>query len=528
VRLLVPVGAVRLQKAGLLCFGLLLAGPSGALNQGLGEPPRDLDRSSPYATVQGFLADARQGRFGLAAQDLWLDEVPPDKQAVEGTRLARRLRFVLDRQPLELAALSKEGEAGPSSVVLTTLELDGRPTPVRLVRVRTPEGPVWLFSRDTVRAVDALYEAYGPPLGERMPEFLFTTRFGMELWQWLGLLLALLLALVAAWLGEKLLLAVLGRLAGLTPLSWDSELVQSARGPAGLLLAIGAFRAVEAQLFLSPAWQRGVGFICQSLGIVAATWFALRALDVGGAAMERTLVARGGGTAAGARTQVALLWRVLTVVGYVLGLAAFLMQFEVVRTVGVSLLASAGVLGVVVGLAAQKSIGALFSGIQLSLAQPIRIGDKVVVEGETGTVVEISLSNVVLRLFDNRHLVLPVSYFLEKPFQNWSRGTLDMLAVVLLQLDYRVEMAGVRAEFERILSGPGKPLWTGRVAKAQVVDSTEQTATVRLLASAATSDEAFELRCLIREEFLAFLRTHPDWLPTQRLEHRPQPEQAAR
>ncbi len=522
----VPVGAVRLQRAGLLCLGLLVASPCWALNQGLGEPPRELDRSSPYATVEGFLAEARRGRFDLAAQDLWLDDVPPDKQAVEGARLARRLRFVLDRQHLDLSALSKEGEGGSSSVVLTTLELDGRPTPVRLVRVRTPEAPVWLFSRDTVRAVDALYQAYGPPFGERMPDFLFTTRFGMELWQWLGLLLALVLSLVVAWLGEKVLLAVLGRLARLTPLSWDVELVQSARGPLKLPLAIGTFLAVASQLLLSPAWQRGVGFICQSLGIVAATWFALRVLDVASVAVERSLIARGGGVAAGARTQFALLWRVLTIVVYGLGLAAILMQFEGVRSVGVSLLASAGVLGLVVGLAAQKSIGALFSGIQLSLAQPIRIGDKVVVEGESGTVVEISISNVVLRLWDHRHMVLPVTYFLEKPFQNWSRGNTDMVGVVLLQLDYRVDMAQVRAEFERILSGPGKSLWNGRVAKAQVVDLTEQTATVRLLASAATSDEAFELRCLVREEFLVFLRTHPDWLPTQRLEHGPQPEQA--
>jgi len=517
---------MRLPKAGLVWLALW-AGPSWALNQGLGEPPKDLDRSSPYATVQGFLTEARQGHFDVAAQDLWLDDVPAEKQAVDGARLARRLRFILDRQPLDLTALPKEGEGGASSVVVTTLELDGRPAPVRVVRVRTPEGPVWLFSRDTVRAVDALYGAYGPPFGERMPELLFTTRLGMELWQWLGLLLALLLALVVGWLGEKLLLAILGRLARLTPMSWDVELVQSARGPLKLPLGILAFRAVEPKLLLTAASQRGVGFICQSLGIVAATWFALRVLGVASAAMERALVARGGGAAAGARTHVSLLWHILTIVIYVLGLAAFLMQFEVVRTVGVSLLASAGVLGVVLGLAAQKSIGALFSGIQLALSQPIRIGDKVVVEGESGTVVEISLSSVAVRLWDNRHLVLPVSYFLEKPFQNWSRGNVDMLGAVLLQLDYRVDMAQVRAEFERILAGPGKSLWNGRVAKAHVVDSTDVTATVRLLASAANSDEAFELRCLVREQFLVFLRAHPEWLPTHRLEQRPAPERAA-
>jgi small-conductance mechanosensitive channel len=501
---------------------LVLGGKAHGLNEGLGEPPKDLDRSSPYATVQGFLSEARQGHFTVAAQDLWLDNLPVSAQASEGARLARRLRFVLDRQRLDLAALPKEGEAGPSAVVLTTLELDGRPTPVRLVRVRTPEGAVWVFSRDTVGVVDALCEAYGPPFGESMPSFLFTARFGLELWQWVGLLAGVCLAFLVAWLGQKLLLALLGRLTHLTRFTWDDELVRAAQGPLKLPLWILTFRAVEARLLLPPGWQQNLGLLCRSLTILAATWFVLRALEVTSAALHRTLLARGTSDVAGMQTQLNVLWRVLTIVVYVLGLAALLMQFDVVRTVGVSLLASAGVVGVMVGLAAQKSIGAIFSGIQLSITQPIRIGDQVVVEGESGTVAEISLSNVVLRLWDNRHLVVPVSYFLEKPFQNWSRGSQDMVGVVLLQLDYRVDVGQMRAEFTRILSGPGKPLWNGRLAKLQVTDTADGTATLRLLASANSSDDAFDLRCLLREEFLGFLRAHPEWLPTQRVEHRPQ------
>ncbi len=334
-------------------------------------------------------------------------------------------------------------------------------------------------------------------------------------------MVGLSLALLLAWLGEKLLLALVGRLTRLTRLTWDDELVRAAHGPLKLPLGILVFQAVEARLLLTPAWVHGLGLVCRSLAILAVTWFVLRALDVTTAAMQRTLVARGTASAAGARTQLTVLWRVLTLVVYVLGLAALFMQFDVVRTVGVSLLASAGVAGVVVGLAAQKSIGALFAGIQLSISQPIRIGDKVVVEGESGTVMEISLTNVVLRLWDNRHLVVPVSYFLEKPFQNWSRGSQDSVGVVLLQLDYKVDVAQVRAELERILSGPGKALWNGRLAKVQVTDTSEGTATVRLLASSSTSDDAFDLRCLLREELLIFLRAHPDWMPTQRLEHHP-------
>jgi small-conductance mechanosensitive channel len=504
------------------CALLALGGKASGFNDGLGEAPSDLDRSSPHATVQGFLSEARQGQFGLAAQNLWLDNLPAAAQAAEGARLARRLRFVLDRQRLDLGALPKEGEGGPSAVVLTTLELDGRPTPVRLVRVRSPDGPVWVFSRDTVGAVDALYEAYGPPFGERMPSFLSTTRFGLELWQWVGLLAGVCLALLVAWLGEKLLLALLGRLTRLTRLNWDDELVRAARGPLKLPLAVLTFQAVESRLLLPPSWEQSLALLCRSLGILAGTWFVLRALDVFTGAWQRTLVARGTAAAAGMRTQLNVLSRVLTLVVYTLGLAALLMQFDVLRTLGVSILASAGVVGVVVGLAAQKSIGALFSGIQLSVTQPIRIGDKVVVEGESGTVAEISLSNVVLRLWDNRHLVLPVSYFLEKPFQNWSRGSQDMVGVVLLELDYSVDVAQMRAEFTRILSGPGKSLWNGRLAKLQVTDTADGTATLRLLASADAADDAFDLRCLLREELLVFLRAHPDWLPTRRVEHRPQ------
>lgn len=519
---LLETAAARRPNAALVAWVLLgLGGHAYGFNDGLGEPPGDVDRSSPYATVQGFLSEARQGHFAVAAQDLWLDNLPAAEQASEGARLARRLRFVLDRQQLDLAALPKEGEGGPSSVVLTSLEVDGRPTPVRLVRVRTAQGPAWVFSRDTVGAVDGLYEEYGPPLGERLPSFLLTTRFGLELWQWSGLLVGLVLALLLAWLVEKLLLALLGRLTRLTRLTWDDELVRAAHGPLKLPLGILTFEAVESRLLLPSGWQQHLGLVCRSLGILAATWFVLRALDVTAAALQRRLVARGTGEAAGMRTQLSVLWRVLTIVVYILGLAALLMQFDVVRTVGVSLLASAGVAGVVVGLAAQKSIGALFAGIQLSISQPIRIGDKVVVEGESGTVVEISLSYVVLRLWDNRHLVLPVSYFLEKPFQNWSRGSQDMVGVVLLQLDYSVDVAQMRAEFTRILSGPGKSLWNGRLAKLQVTNTADGTATLRLLASADSSDGTFDLRCLVREEFLAFLRGHPEWLPTQRVEHRP-------
>ena len=143
-----------------------------------------------------------------------------------------------------------------------------------------------------------------------------------------------------------------------------------------------------------------------------------------------------------------------------------------------------------------------------------------VVEGESGVVAKMSLTSVVIRTWDNRHLLLPVTYFLEKPFQNWTREDVDILGTVLLHLDYRVDVAVLRQELARILAGPGKALWNGRVALVQVTEASEQTATIRIVASAAVGS-VMDLRCLVREEFLKFLRDRPEWLPMQRQEHRP-------
>ncbi len=507
------------HPAARLAFCLLLAvtAPAGAFNAGLGDAPAEVDRSSPFATVEGFKSEARRNHFAIAAQYFWLDDVPKEQQAAEGARLARRLRLVVDRHPVDASTLSKDGEAGPSSVVLAVLDEDSRPLPLRLVRVGSGESAVWLFARDTVRALAALDAGYDPPFGKLIPHFLFENFAGLELWQWLGLLVALLAFVLLGVFGEKLLLAVMGRLTRFTHAGWPQELVLALHGPLKVLLGMAAFQAVVSRLLLTPRWEGGLGLLCQSLGLLAASWFALRALDVAEAAIDRKLDARGTAASAGARTQMALLWRFLDAVVYVLALAAFLMQFSVVRTVGVSLLASAGVAGVVLGLAAQKSLGAVLAGVQLSVTQPIRIGDLVLVEGEQATVVKISLTQVVLRVWDNRHFITPVSYFLEKPFQNWTREGLDMLGVVLLQVDYRADFDALRAELDRVLAGPGKALWSGRLAQLQVTDSSQQTATVRIVVGAAIGS-VFDLRCLIREEFLKFLRERPTWLPTQRVE----------
>ncbi|HSP77250.1 MAG TPA: mechanosensitive ion channel domain-containing protein, partial [Myxococcaceae bacterium] len=281
-------------------------------------------------------------------------------------------------------------------------------------------------------------------------------------------------------------------------------------------------------LLLPPTGQVAVRLLSTSLIIVAVAWLVLSFLRVTAQYVQEN-VTKGSKEAARARglqTQLAVLRQVLEVATYVVAAALLLMQFETVRNVGVSLLASAGIAGLVIGLAAQKSISSLLAGIQLSITQPIRIGDTVIVEAEWGTVEEITLTYVVVAVWDERRLVIPIAQFLDKPFQNWSKATGgSMLGSVLVQMDFTTDIDAVRAELRRIVEDEGRELWDGKVASVVVLDVLEKTLMVRCLVSAHPS-KLFDLRCLVREKMMAWLRTKPEWLPITRTEPR-QPVQVA-
>ncbi len=197
------------------------------------------------------------------------------------------------------------------------------------------------------------------------------------------------------------------------------------------------------------------------------------------------------------------------------------MSFARVRELGTSLIASAGIASVIIGFAAQKSIANLLAGLQIAFTQPIRYDDVVIVENEWGRVEEITLTYVVIRIWDSRRLIVPISYFLEKPFQNWTRSSADLLGTVFLNTDYSLPVEAVRAELNNILADPEvKKLWDGRTAVVQVTDATENTMQVRILISAANSGNAFDLRCIIRERIIAYiLKNYPTALPKHRLDN---------
>jgi len=216
-------------------------------------------------------------------------------------------------------------------------------------------------------------------------------------------------------------------------------------------------------------------------------------------------------------TQVNILVKLLVIAIILIASASGLMIFDNVRQVGTSILASAGLFGIIIGFAAQRSIATMLAGLQLAITQPIRIDDVVIIDGEWGQIEEITLTYVVVRIWDLRRLVVPTSTFLEKSFQNWTRTSADLLGTVVLHVDYRTPVDLVRDRLHEIVKG--HELWDGKVWRLHVINAGETTVELRALMSAANSSDAWELRCHVREQLLDLLqKTQPDCLPRLRAE----------
>ncbi|MAM33998.1 MAG: mechanosensitive ion channel protein MscS [Micavibrio sp.] len=216
-------------------------------------------------------------------------------------------------------------------------------------------------------------------------------------------------------------------------------------------------------------------------------------------------------------TQIRVVSRLLKAIVAIIAVAAALMTFDEIRSLGVSLLASAGMASIVIGLAAQKTIGNFFTGLQIAITQPIRLGDAVVVEGEWGWIEEINLTYVVVKIWDWRRLVLPISYFVDNPFQNWTRRTASIIGTVSLYLDYSMPVEPLREELDKILEQTD--LWSEDVKVVQVIDASEKTMHIRILVSAVDSPTAWDLRCFVREKMITFIQeNYPEHLPKLRTE----------
>ncbi|MDE1570655.1 mechanosensitive ion channel family protein [Aquabacter sp. P-9] len=351
-------------------------------------------------------------------------------------------------------------------------------------------------------------------------EYVVETLNGSLAWvpSWVVSLIVFLLAVLLARFLHGIAFRILTRVVAGMDLFWRS-LVSRTEGPtrlAAITVALGFAASI------APLTVRETALVQQGLAlcfIALVAWLANTALHIWVTVYLRRfkLDADDNLLARKHVTQTRILRRAAGTIIFTLALSAALMSFEEVRQYGVSLLASAGVAGIVLGLALQPVLKNLFAGIQLAVTQPIRIDDALLVEGEWGKVEDITSTYVVLKLWDWRRLILPLSYFMEKPFQNWTREGSALIGSVMIYLDYRVPVAAVRKKVEEIASA--SLLWDRQVVNVAVTDFRETVMEVRILVSAVHAGAAFDLRCEVREKLIAFLQeAHPEALPRLRAE----------
>jgi small-conductance mechanosensitive channel len=294
-------------------------------------------------------------------------------------------------------------------------------------------------------------------------------------------------------------------------------LLRRAQAPAGFALPLLAALIAIPSLTFPPRLDAALVKITGVASVIAVAWAVIAAIGLYSDLVKRRyrIDVEDNLRARQAETRIEILGRTAVTVVVIVAVALAAMVFPQARAIGATLLASAGVAGIVIGIAARPLFENLIAGVQLALSQPIRIDDVVIVEGEFGHVEQIASTFVVVRIWDQRRMVLPLTYFIEKPFQNWTRTGSALLGTVFLYVDYSFPVDELRAHLPKALEGDAK--WDGAVQGVQVTDATAQTMEIRVLVSARNAADLFDVRCNVREKLIGWLQaTHPTALPTSR------------
>jgi small-conductance mechanosensitive channel len=465
-----------------------------------------IDRTTPRRALTSFLEAARAGDFGAAAHCFDLRGRP---DASSGPELAEELSYVLYRRaPIDLNTVPDDA-AHDGQVVVDTFTVGEQDAPLVLVRVKFDDGiQRWVFSRATVKRIPDIAATVRTAVWEqKLPRALRRpVVLGNAPWQWVGIALGVLVAYVLGRALAALVVRVAVSFAKRTALVRDETLLATKR-PLRTILASTLFAGAIYVLGVSLVVSRVLSHVAYTGFVVGIAWLLLAAFSSATDALS-PIANRSDDVPrdrARERTRRALLERLASAAIIGVTVAILLLQFDVVRHVGLSLLASAGIAGVVLGLAAQKSLAGVIAGIQLSITQPIRLGDTIFIEGEIGIVQDIFLTYAVIRLWDDRCVVVPLARFLDSPFQNWTLLTHDLTGVVLLHVKFTAPIGRLRERARELCAV--HPKWDGNRCELHVGDSDMFGLILRVTLSAKNPADAWELRCAVREGLVDFLKT---------------------
>ncbi|SHF58010.1 Small-conductance mechanosensitive channel [Salegentibacter echinorum] len=501
------------------------------VNRALGETPSEVNLQTPQATLENFILNSRNKEFNKAAYSLNLNLLPSSVSKKQVEKLARKLFMVINQNinlnwdelsdrpdgQTDEAMQGNKALIGKSrrSLEFGKLEIKDRDISLRLQRVKYGnESPYWLISANTVENIDALYAVYGPSnIGEIIPNWGWqSTIFEIPIWKAIGSLVSFIISFLLGWL----ILFLLRRVFSNSRHKWISGISFRLAFPAGLAVGILCF------YFLLVNYISFNGFFANSFHTIlliasvgATTWFIMRFID----SFMRYLVKHRTGNIAGENslksrrrlTHLSVARRVFIFLIFVIGIAIILSQFESFVQVGISLFASAGVATIIIGIAAQSTLGNIIAGIQIAVTKPVQIGDNVIMNDNWGYVEDIGFVYMIVRTWDQRRLVVPLKRVISETFENWSMINSRQVRPIYLYADYRIEVQKVRDKFEDLLRNSNT--WDKKKAPTvQVVEITEKTMKLSAYCSAKDPLTAWDLQCELREKLIAYIGELEDGL----------------
>ncbi|WP_404382728.1 mechanosensitive ion channel family protein [Caenispirillum salinarum] len=513
--------------------------PMDALNPGLPEPETPLALATPRAALGNFMDAAERRDYVRAANVLDLGFLREDRQAGRGPVLARQLHYLLDRKvgidwreiPDRRDGARPDAGSGNTGapeprryIEVVELMLDGRPVAVQLERVK-PAGaePVWIFPSSTVEAVPGLYDEHGPGILQRQMPRLLTdnTVIGVPVWEWISLIVFAAFCFFLGWLIRTVLSRFWWRP---SEAAWTEGLTRHVSTPLILLASLLVFKALIGSLLsLTGPILRVIDEVTLALIVLAGTWLAIRLVvhfaDKFGTPFLSRSESEHDPEARRRLTQISVGKRIAIFIVIIAGIGMGLSYYEGSATVGLSFLFSAGAFSIILGIAAQSVLSNILSGIQIAVTEPVRIGDNVVFEGDWGWVEEITYTYVTIRTWDKRRVVIPHTYFLSKPVENWSKVAPQMIMPIYLYADYRLPVDKLRKKLGEILEG--KKDWDRSSPPALYVTNVSAEAMeVRALVSARDPLTAWYLHAEVREDLMAYLQglENGRYLPRRRIQ----------
>ncbi|KQC34340.1 mechanosensitive ion channel protein [Nonlabens sp. YIK11] len=500
------------------------------INENIGLPPTKFNYRTPQATLEEFVQACRDERFEDAAYALNLNRMPSNLTIEDAAVLAEKLYFVMNQRvniewgsisdrpdgQIDIQTATNKAIAGSPrrSVHFGELDLEGRDASLRLQRVKYKDfGAFWLISADTVENIEELYRIYGPrQLELMMPEWARFGVLGLPVWKILGTLILIGLSFLIGKLGSY----IVRRLCRKSRFAWLKVVGKNLATPSGFAIAVLFFYITLNSLisFSGPfaSWLYSLLLITV---ISSITWLIMKFIDsfmiyiaenrIGDTNPEENSQARQ------MLTYVSVARRVVTFVVIIIGITVIISQFRSLEKLGISLLASAGVLTVVLGIAAQSTLGNIIAGIQIALTSPAKIGDTVIINDDWGYVEDIRFTYMVVRTWDQRRLVIPLKYVISNIFENWSMTNPHQVRPIIVHADYRIDVQKVREKYESLLRN--HELWDGEHEPViQVVEAGEDTIEMRALCSGKDASTTWDLHCELREQLVAFIADLEDGL----------------